>query len=111
MAIKIGHREFDLLREPDGKTPVCHCGCGEMILDQEKVFWLYRTTRVKYGGLNTSGGPFSIVKMEHLIGAEKPQSKTDLDSLKSLMVALSHADETTLKKLYTFMHDALNCRV
>ena len=109
MAIRVGLNEYDLLKDCTGK-PLCCCGCQELFHDGEKVFWLNVSQTTPGGGLRSTGGPLALVKLDH-IQRETSSSNLGYDGRREDLLKLSHNDPVLLKALYTFMHDALGCRI
>ena len=103
-------REY--LRNSDGHV-ICLCGCQKTFKTGDHVLWAFvnssdSPTELK---LQSNKMNFGVYHAECLEAVGTGKTINSLEGRQADLLELSKSDPTELQRLYTWMHDALRCRI
>ena len=108
--MEIVHKD-DWLRDAD-RFVLCACGCGKRFGRGAVGMWPFLNDTGTETELSLGGYSYNqAYRAECLEIRGAAASSSDFDSRRADLLALSMQNPAELRKLYTWMHDALKCRI
>ena len=98
------------LRNGDGDV-VCACGCQGVFKRGDGILWCGVNASAATTEVYTENANFTIYRADclEMVGKVKPYGSFEARQVELLQ--LSKLNPSELQKIYTWMHDALRCRI